>query len=272
MTVEQIAKAHNWNMPTTCKVCGEKLTLTENHTYLRCPNDFCKSKYAGRINKWTDTLKIKEFGLTTIEKMIDNNIFKTITDLYTADYSRIAELEGFGEKSASKMKKEIDNHLEMSLPQFIAGFNITDCGETLIQNIMDGTGKSTLDDFLGAEAKDFITTGVKDKTANKLYEGLQKLKEDMVETSKYVKIKVVQKVDGVLGGKSFCFTGPAQRKRADLWKMVENNGGIVHESCKKDTNFLVMADKNSTSSKAEKARKNGTTMLSEDEFVSMCEA
>ena len=54
-------------------------------------------------------------------------------------------------------------------------------------------------------------------------------------------------------------------------EIVEKNGGVVHESCKKDTNFLVMADKNSTSSKAEKARKNGTTMLSEEEFIEMCE-
>ena len=217
-------------------------------------------------------LKIKEFGLTTIEKMIDNNIFKTIPDLYKIDYAKIASMDGFGEKSAAKMKSELDSHKEATLAEFIAGFNITDCGENIIQNVIDGKGFNTLDAFLNAKANDFIMDGLKEKTADKLYNGLQALKEDMLETVKFVKIKEIKKVEGgSLGGQSFCFTGPAQRKRSELWEIVEKNGGVVHESCKRDTNFLVMADKNSTSSKAEKARKNGTTMLSEEEFIEMCE-
>lgn len=270
--VERLAKEHNWNMPTKCVVCGSPLVISTNHCQLSCSNEFCKSRYAGRINKWTNMLKVKEFGLTTIEKMIDAEVFKTIPDLYKIDYSKIESMEGFGEKSAANMKAELDNHKELTLAQFVAGFNITDCGENIVQSLIDQKGYTNLTDLLSAKMEDFICDGIKEKTASKLYEGLQKLNEDMVETSKYITIKEIKKVEGVLGGKSFCFTGPAQRKRADLWKMVEDNGGVVHESCKKDTDYLVMADKNSTSTKAEKARKNGTTMLSEDEFVAMCEA
>ena len=270
--VETLAKNHNWNMPTKCSVCGTDLVINANHKEIKCSNELCKSRYMGRISKWTDTLKIKEFGLTTIEKMIDNNIFKTIPDLYKIDYTKIASMDGFGEKSAAKMKSELDSHKEATLAEFIAGFNITDCGENIIQNVIDGKGFNTLDAFLNAKANDFIMDGLKEKTADKLYNGLQALKEDMLETVKFVKIKEIKKVEGgSLGGQSFCFTGPAQRKRSELWEIVEKNGGVVHESCKKDTNFLVMADKNSTSSKAEKARKNGTTMLSEEEFIGMCE-
>ena len=270
--VENLAKNHNWNMPTKCSVCGADLVINENHKELKCSNEFCKSRYMGRISKWTDTLKIKEFGLTTIEKMIDNDIFKTIPDLYKIDYSKIAAMDGFGEKSAAKMKSELDNHREATLAEFIAGFNITDCGENIIQNIIDGKKLNTLYAFINAEPKDFIMDGIKDKTANKLYAGLQALKNDMLKTADFVKIKEIKKMEGgSLGGKSFCFTGPAQRKRSELWEIVEKNGGVVHESLKNTTDYLVMADKNSTSSKAEKARKNGTTMLSEDEFIGMCE-
>ena len=272
MTVVELAKAHNWNMPTKCTVCGADLEITDNHKLLYCPNEFCKSKYSGRIDKWTATLKVKELGLTTIEKMIDAGVFKSIPDLYKIDYSKIASMDGFGEKSAKNIKRELDAHRKATLAQFIAGFNITDCGENVVQNIIDGTGINTLDGFLNSKASDFLMKGVKDKTANKLYEGLQKLREDMEETSKYIEIELPVKVEGSLGGKSFCFTGPAQRKRSELWDMVKANGGVVHESVKRDTNFLVMADKNSTSTKAEKARKNGTLMLSEDEFVAMCNA
>lgn len=269
--VETLAKNHNWNMPTKCSVCGADLVISENHKELKCSNEFCKSRYMGRISKWTDTLKIKEFGLTTIEKMIDNNIFKTIPDLYKIDYAKIASMDGFGEKSAAKMKSELDSHKEATLAEFIAGFNITDCGENIIQNVIDGKGFNTLDAFLNAKANDFIMDGLKEKTADKLYNGLQALKEDMLETVKFVKIKEIKKVEGgSLGGQSFCFTGPAQRKRSELWEIVEKNGGVVHESCKKDTNFLVTNTPNSGSSKNVKAQKLGISIITEMDFLSMC--
>ena len=93
----------------------------------------------------------------------------------------------------------------------------------------------------------------------------------MRETLKYVQILVPKApVAGSLNGKSFCFTGAAARPRKELWGLVEKNGGIVHENMKKDTTFLVLADPNSTSSKAVKARKQGTTLISEEDFVKMC--
>lgn len=187
--VEKLARNHNWKMPIYCNVCGAELVINENHKELKCSNEFCKSRYMGRISKWTDTLKIKEFGLTTIEKMIDNNIFKTIPDLYKIDYAKIASMDGFGEKSAAKMKSELDNHKEASLAEFIAGFNITDCGETIIQNVIDGKDFKSLNDFLKAKPEDFIMDGLKEKTANKLYDGLRLLKKICLKQPNLLKLK-----------------------------------------------------------------------------------
>lgn len=272
--VEKLASEHNWNMPTKCYVCGADLVINDNHTELKCSNEYCKSRYSGRIDKWTNTLKIKEFGLTTIEKMIDADIFKTIPDLYKIDYKKIASMDGFGEKSAKNMKSEIEAHKDVTLVQFIAGFNITDCGENIVQKVIDGKGFDSLDDFLNAKETDFIMEGLKEKTAKKIYDGLQLLKEDMLETSKYVTIKTEPKkvisADSKLGGRSFCFTGAASRPRKELWALVEANGGVIHETMKKDTNVLVLADINSTSSKAVKARKQGTELMTEEQFVALC--
>ena len=54
--------------------------------------------------------------------------------------------------------------------------------------------------------------------------------------------------------------------------MVEANGGEVKTSVSKGTNYLVIADANSTSTKAEKARKLGTKLISEDDFIKMVTA
>ena len=70
--IQTLANAHKWNLPTVCPVCGGELVLSDNHCQLKCSNEFCKSKMSGRIAKWTSTIGAKEFGLKTIEVLIDN--------------------------------------------------------------------------------------------------------------------------------------------------------------------------------------------------------
>ncbi len=54
--------------------------------------------------------------------------------------------------------------------------------------------------------------------------------------------------------------------REMMWETVETNGGIVAKEAKKGVDYLVQADKNSVSSKTQKALKVGTTIISEEEF------
>ena len=274
-TIEILAKSHNWNLPTVCPVCGGELSISDNHCQLKCMNEFCKSKYAGRINKWTGVMDIKEFGGTTIDRLIDENIISTISSLYTMDLEKIASLNGFGVRSAQKMKKELDAHKTMTLAKFIAGYNIESIGEKVIDNIIKFYGFKKFEDFFGSNSSQrFVCDGVASITSKKLHEGLKMWKSDMEKTLKFVTIKnaapKIVVAGGSLGGKSFCFTGAASMPRKELWALVEKNGGIVHESIKKDTDYLVLADVNSNSGKAKKAREQGTTLLSEEDFVKMC--
>lgn len=269
MTVNELAKFHNWNMPTTCPVCGCALEISENHKQLRCTNDFCKSKFSGRIHKWTDKLKILELGLTTIEKLYDAGVFASISDLYKIDYKKIENLEGFGKRSAQQIKAQLDAHKQATLAQFISGYNISAVGEKIIQRIIDAKNLTTFDEFVACN--DYECEGVGQLTSEKLRAGIKALESDMRETLKFITLIVPEKpVEGKFNGKSFCFTGAAQRSRKELTQLVTDNGGIAHDSVKKDTTYLVLADVNSTSSKAVKARKQGTVLITEDEFVNMC--
>lgn len=270
MNVIQLAKIHNWNMPTVCPVCNCELEISDNHKQLRCTNEFCKSKFSGRILKWVDKLKILELGLTTIEKLYDANVFASISDLYKIDYSKIEALEGFGKRSAQQIKAQLEAHKQATLAQFISGYNISAIGEKIIQKIIDAKKLTTFDDFVACN--DYECEGVGQLTSDKLRAGIKALESDMRETLKYITLIVPEaKAVGNLNGKSFCFTGAAQRSRKELSKLVTDNGGDVHDTVKKDTTYLVLADVNSTSSKAVKARKQGTILITEDEFVNMCQ-
>jgi DNA ligase (NAD+) len=60
-----------------------------------------------------------------------------------------------------------------------------------------------------------------------------------------------------------------EKPRPALQKMVEDAGGSVKKSVGKGLHYLVIADPNSTSSKADAARKFGTTLISEQQFLGM---
>jgi DNA ligase (NAD+) len=82
-------------------------------------------------------------------------------------------------------------------------------------------------------------------------------------------VEIEGKVHGSCTGQSFCFTGASSRPRAELEQLAKKAGGEVKNSVGKKLTYLVLADANSTSSKAVAARKNGTKCISEDEFLKL---
>lgn len=275
-TIVKLSTTHNWNLPTVCPVCGEPLELSSNHRQLTCTNDYCPSRSAGNIAKWCDKLKIKEMGLTTIEKIQELGYMKTVSAMYqeyrdASINDILVELLG---KVWTNIKKEIDSHSSATVAQFISGYNISGVGEKQVQKIIDSTGYG-LDDFLDPSRvySDYMCDGIGEVIAMKLHEGINKLRDDMKLTAAYIAIignKVV--VPGVglkLSGMSFCFTGAMEYKRSVLQDMVEKNGGINFDTVKKGLTYLVMADPNSTSSKAVKARSLGINLITPEQFLEM---
>ena len=82
----------------------------------------------------------------------------------------------------------------------------------------------------------------------------------------------------MLATKTFCFTGAVQAvdpesekryTRKQLQDIVVEHGGRTLSDVTARLDYLVMANPESTSSKAKKARKLGTTILSEEEFFAL---
>lgn len=274
MTLETLSTTHNWNLPTVCPVCGEPLVLSENHKQLSCSNAFCSSRSSGTIAKWCEKMKIMEMGLTTIEKIQEYGYFMSISSMYdqidNPDVNKTMKNE-FG-KVWSNIKKQIQSHMECTLAQFISGYNIPGVGEKQVQKIMDNLNLKEFNDFfLTDNPCRFICDGIGEIISTKLHEGLSKNRDDMVKTLTAVTVLVPKTVntDSKLGGKSFCFTGAMEYKRAVLQGYVDREGGVNKDTVGKGLDYLVMADPNSTSSKAVKARSLGITIISPEEFLVM---
>lgn len=271
-TVEKLAKEHDWNLPTKCYLCGSKLAINDTWSRIYCPNNSCPSYAYTRICRYLSRMGVMEIAGATVQTLIDEGFIKDIPDLYKIDWDEVAELDGFGVRSTSKMKKEIDNHRDCTLPQFLSGFNIAGMGETQIEKMVKDM---TLDEVLHAKPNDFLTRGISTITATKFYNGLQSLIVIILKTSKFVNIDYdyeedePELVSNKLEGMSFCFTGKIEGyTRQELEQMVIENGGTI-SSVKKGLTALVTDDSESGSSKNQKAKQLGIRVISSKEFLKL---
>lgn len=271
-TLQELATQHSWNLPVVCPVCGSALDLSPNHMHLTCTNEFCSSRASGTIAKWCSVIGIKELGLTTIEKVQEQGFFSSIGKAYqelddTAIDAYMIPLLG---KNWANIRKEFGAHREMSLAQFIAGYNIAGIGEKQVQKVIDFYSIKEFEGFFWSDSSQrFVCDGIGSVLSQKLSKGLEVNKADMEETIKHIRIIKQELAVGSLTGKSFCFTGAMEYKRKDLQDMVTAQGGTNLDSVTKNLTYLVIADPNSTSGKAKKARDLGITLISPEQFLEM---
>lgn len=267
--VENPADAITIVQPDTCQACGT--ALRDEGTRLFCPNQDCPKIIHHRLEKWIATLDVRDFGVGLIERLFRSGRVRSIPDLYTLTVEELATLDRMGETSAAKVLRSLHARKRVSLPAFIAGFDIEGIGETMVEKLVSA-GYDTLDKLFAASEADFA--GVYqfgEIMAATLGAGLCRLKNEMesLVTSNTIEIEPPV-AGGALSGLSFCFTGElVSMKRAEAEALVKALGGSAKSSVVKGLSYLVNNDVASPSSKNVKARSLGIPVIDEERFLSL---
>lgn len=253
--------------PTNCPDCAG--TLKFDGENLMCTNSLaCQAQVIGRIKNWVKELNLLEWGDTLIEKLVQSKKVVTVSDLYTLTVDDLANLDRMGEKSAQKCFDILWDNTDIGLDIFLGALSIPMIGGSTIRAIMK-EGCDTLEKFGQLSAKQFEQVpGVGPTKANLLADGLlqnQKVILELLDNG----ITIKAKITGKLSGKSVCFTGSMKNKRPVLEKMAADVGAEIKSNVGKGLTYLVIADPSSSSAKAQAARKMGTALISEDEFLGM---
>ncbi len=258
-----IAKA-----PKKCPVCGANTEM--DGEYVMCPNTVdCPAQLVGRIQGYVDKLDIKEWGDKLIENLVESGLVEDVSDLYILTKEELASLDHMGERSAEVVLKTLWDKNPITLDNLVGSLSIPLCGRTMLRLIVDA-GFDTWDKMCKASITDFENIpGFGEARANSLFGWIHSIGEVLIPKLLNSGLKIKEKVMGSLNGQSFCFTGAMEHKRNELQDMVLAAGGIVKSSVGKGLTYLVLADANSTSSKANAARKNNTKCISEEEFLKM---
>ena len=257
-------------VPTTCPCCGT--SLIREGEYLVCPNqDECPDQRAGRVARYLDKINVKDWGEAVVEALFQANLIQDLADLYTLDLNTLSNVDMGGRKvggSATTMLMNLKAALELPLHTLVGSLGIPLWSRDGMKSLVDA-GFNTLDklDALDiATLSDLPGVGLtKAQAFTKGYTRVRPLITKLLANGMKIKSPVV---GGRLSGWVVCFTG---FRDADLHREIEAQGGVVKGSVVKGLTHLIMANLDSTSAKAMKAKMMGANLLDYSTVVEIVE-
>jgi DNA ligase (NAD+) len=260
--------------PDKCQVCGT--ALIDSGTRLYCPNTGCAKRLLHRLEKWISVLDIRELGDKLIRQLFDKERVRRIPDLYTLTTEELSVYDRMGELSANKVVRHIQTKRELSLPAFIAGFDLEGVAETTMDKVALA-GFNTLEKLRQASVDDLAGVyGLGEITAKVIVDGLVETSDEMDATLRtgVISIALPPAEDAQpMRGLSFCFTGElSSMKRPQAEEKIKALGASAKSTVVKGLSYLVTNDPASGSAKNKKARELGIPIINEDEFLALLAA
>lgn len=263
-----------------CPDCGHHLKW--DGVNMICENPNCKEKQIQHIVTFFKIIGLENWKEKTFRQLWDANICRSVSDVLSVSPSLvddISALQGWSEKTAIQFITDIlDLQLKpVSVERF---FHATgwfgDLGEKTIglilkerSDFLSHIDSNNILNHLSEIMESLVKVeGVSEITASQFIEGWNKYLIDIEDPWSIVykftlEWKKEASNEGPLKGKTFCMTGFRDK---DLKASIEEKGGEVVDSLSKTTSVLIVKDLSSTSSKMEKAKKNGTEILDIESF------
>jgi DNA ligase (NAD+) len=279
-------KSKKYIFPSTC-LCGAATTkeISKNtkkkDAVRRCLkgydcNYIAKEKLKHIVSK--DAFNIDGLGKKVVEQFWDLNLINEPSDIFSLNYNKIRQLEGWGDLSINNLKNAITNSQSISLDKFIYSIGIRHIGqenakilagffgsikefsklfytknrETFLANLvdLDGIGETqieSIDNFFSNE------TNIK-------------IIKDLIEKLK-IKNYTTQITDGKFSNKKLMFTGGFKNmSRSEAKALAESNGGKVLGSISQKLDFLVVGESKPTKRKIDQAKKLKIKIILEKEW------
>ncbi|HVX26618.1 MAG TPA: NAD-dependent DNA ligase LigA [Parafilimonas sp.] len=263
--------------PKQCPVCNSELFKEEGEAVWRCINIECEAQVVEKIIHFVskDAMDIKHFGAANVLKFYDLKLLKDIPSIYTLDFEKISELEGFGKKSIDNLRTAIEESKQQPLHRLIYALGIRYVGETTAKTLANAVKE--IFDFASMSIEDLQNLediGIKVATSIygffqnddniKMIKHLEELGLNMKNTKKQT-----SSASNTLQEQTFLFTGTLNKlKRTEAEELVEKHGGKIVSGVSSKLNYLVVGE--DAGSKLEKAKKiNTIKIISEDEFLEL---
>lgn len=253
-----------FTVPDICPVCAGPLTIEGDFLY--CRSKSCPAKLSGAIHIWIERLGLLYWGDALIDALtnVEPPIVNSIADLYGLSVEQIASCCS-GIKMARKCYDILHGNRSIPLELLISALNINNLGTATATDIVQA-GYDDIEKILDLKVEDLLAVpNIGEITAHQIFNGFQEKRQIIIELLKVISIKKV--VGGKLQGKLFCITGELSKPRKAIEKSIMEAGGIVKGTVSVTTSYLVTNDSDTTSSKMQKAKKYGVTVINEQQLL-----
>lgn len=264
----------NFEMIHNCPICGTTLVKKEGQVDYFCLNEHCPTRKIESLIHFAerDAMNIDGLGEKIMEDFFNFSFIRTIPDIYLLQTHRedLTRLEGYGEKSVTKLLEAIEKSKSNSLEKLLFGLGIPHVGSKTAKIIashyhnIDNIMKATLEDLSSInDIGEIIAKSIVDyfqKEDNKII--IERLKQYGIKMN-YLGQKIIK--DETFYGKTFVLTGTmTEYKRDEAKNLIENYGGKTSSSVSKKTDVVIAGAE--PGSKYDKAVELGITIWSEEDF------
>lgn len=265
-------KSKPFTIPLNCPVCGTLSVKDPEEVVRRCPNVFCQAVVTESIKHFVSrrAMNMEKVGDKLIEALVQKEIIKSFSDLYTLNEEKLNQLDRQGEKSISNILQSIEKSKSTTLARFIYALGIRFVGEQTAKLLADHY--LTVEKFIESSKEDLETIPeIGPKVSASILSALSN-KHFVKEVRQLIKAGIVfqksqRKENGSLSGLSFLVTGTLPVKRDEAHALIESHGGKLLSSVSSKLSYLVVGD--DPGSKIEKARTLDVKILSWDELLQL---
>ena len=264
-----------FKMIENCPMCNSVLVRKDANHY--CKNEHCPSRKIESLIHFSsrDAMYIEGFGESIVEDFYNLGYLKNIDDFYTLDKYKdeLMLLEGFGEKSISKLLESASNSKKNSLERLLFGLGIRYVGKKTAKILskyyktMDNLIKADFDELKSInDIGDVIAKSIVDYFNDEKNINLINRLKDLNLNMRYLGEEVNTSNENI-NGKTFVITGTLSRPRDEIKEEIEGLGGNVTGSVTKKTDYVIAGEK--AGSKLTKANELGIRVLTEEEYNNM---
>ena len=264
-----------FKMIENCPMCNSVLVRKDANHY--CKNEHCPSRKIESLIHFSsrDAMYIEGFGESIVEDFYNLGYLKNIDDFYTLDKYKdeLMLVEGFGEKSISKLLESASNSKKNSLERLLFGLGIRYVGKKTAKILskyyktIDNLIKADFDELKSInDIGDVIAKSIVDYFSDEKNINLINRLKDLNLNMRYLGEEVNTSNENI-NGKTFVITGTLSRPRDEIKEEIESLGGNVTGSVTKKTDYVIAGEK--AGSKLTKANELGIKVLTEEEYNNM---
>ena len=253
--------------PAVCPECGTPVVREVEEVALRCPNRECPAVIASRLRHFVSrgAMEIEGLGGRSLAQLVESGIVTDEASLWDLDAGQLADLPGWGELSAAKLLRELDEARARPLHRLLFALGIPHVGERAAKLLAaefgslaglgaaDGAAMTELDG-IGPVIARSVTEWMAAEENRELVARLLERGVDPRERPR----EAAAGLDGTV----FVLTGSLSRPRREIKEELEGLGATVSGSVSGKTTYLVAGEK--AGSKLDKARALDVEILDEE--------